>query len=419
MTRKILTFFLIILAAAISAGAAVHSVKDIPNVHLADARRYVSDPDGLLSPAMRDSLDAAIRRVWETSSAELAVVVVDRIEGGDIDSFATELFTDWGIGKEDNDNGVLYLVAMGDRKAVIRTGYGAEGVVPDIIVGRIIRSSNQYFKGGDTDGGVADAVGNLSYLLTTPGATEELMSKYANDRRRGGEETIDFFGIWIKTSIFIAALMLIFFIITLVSTRRQNRYQRYIRLQQLQLPALIISFATIGMGLVVFVPLMIIMRRLRTASRKCPNCSTKMKRLDEKSDNAYLTPAQDTEERIDSVDYDVWLCPNCGETDILPYINHSKNYTPCPNCGARACTLVADRIVKSPTTREEGWGQKIYNCRNCHKDNARNYTIPKAAPPVVIVPPIGGRGGGFGGGGFGGGSFGGGSTGGGGASGGW
>ena len=130
MTRKILTFFLIILAAAISAGAAVHSVKDIPNVHLADARHYVSDPDGLLSPAMRDSLDAAIRRVWETSSAELAVVVVDRIEGGDIDSFATELFTDWGIGKEDNDNGVLYLVAMGDRKAVIRTGYGAEGVVP-------------------------------------------------------------------------------------------------------------------------------------------------------------------------------------------------------------------------------------------------------------------------------------------------
>ena len=283
-------------------------------------------------------------------------MVVDRIEGGDIDSFATELFTDWGIGKEDNDNGVLYLVAMGDRKAVIRTGYGAEGVVPDIIAGRIIRSSNQYFKGGDTDGGVADAVGNLSYLLTTPGATEELMSKYANDRRRGGEETIDFFGIWIKISMFIAALMLIFFIITLVSTRRQNRYQRYIRLQQLQLPALIISFATIGMGLVVFVPLMIIMRRLRTASRKCPNCSTKMKRLDEKSDNAYLTPAQDTEERIDSVDYDVWLCPNCGETDILPYVNHSKNYTPCPNCGARACTLVADRIVKSPTTREEGLG---------------------------------------------------------------
>lgn len=107
---------------------------------------------------------------------------------------------------------------MGDRKAVIRTGYGAEGVVPDIIAGRIIRSSNQYFKGGDTDGGVADAVGNLSYLLTTPGATEELMSKYANDRRRGGEETIDFFGIWIKISMFIAALMLIFFIITLVST---------------------------------------------------------------------------------------------------------------------------------------------------------------------------------------------------------
>ncbi len=283
-------------------------------------------------------------------------MVVDRIEGGDIDSFATELFTDWGIGKGGQRQRCALPRGHGRPQGCDTHRLRGRGRSARHNSGAHHTQFNQYFKGGDTDGGVADAVGNLSYLLTTPGATEELMSKYANDRRRGGEETIDFFGIWIKISMFIAALMLIFFIITLVSTRRQNRYQRYIRLQQLQLPALIISFATIGMGLVVFVPLMIIMRRLRTASRKCPNCSTKMKRLDEKSDNAYLTPAQDTEERIDSVDYDVWLCPNCGETDILPYVNHSKNYTPCPNCGARACTLVADRIVKSPTTREGGLG---------------------------------------------------------------
>ena len=106
MTRKILTFFLIILAAAISAGLP-YTRKGYTQRTPSRCTALCVGPDGLLSPAMRDSLDAAIRRVWETSSAELAVVVVDRIEGGDIDSFATELFTDWGIGKEDNDNGVL------------------------------------------------------------------------------------------------------------------------------------------------------------------------------------------------------------------------------------------------------------------------------------------------------------------------
>jgi uncharacterized protein len=143
-----------------------------------------------------------------------------------------------------------------------------------------------------------------------------------------------------------------------------------------------------------------------------------MKRLDEKSDNAYLTQAQDMEERINSVDYDVWLCGKCGEVDILPYVNSSKDYTVCPQCGARACALSADRVIRKPTTFTEGRGEKIYCCRNCRRQSAVAYNIPKL-PPVIVVPPTGGGRGGFGGGGFSGGSFGGGSTGGGGASGGW
>ena len=417
--KKIYLTLLMIFTAMFSCIAAVHGVDEIPNVHVADARRYVSDPDGLLSPAMRDSLDRAIRNVWTQSSAELAVVVVDRIEGGDIDTLATDLFTKWGMGKKDKDNGILYIVAIGDRSAAIRTGYGVEGVVPDVLAGRIIRSSNMRFKEGDVDGGVAEAVDGLSHLLTTPGATEELMSEYANDQGAGnGADNVDLFGIWVDVSKVIAALMLIWLIIVLISSRKQGRYARYMKLKQLQLPALVVAFATIGMGLVAFIPLMVIMRRLRVAPRKCPNCGNAMKRLDEKADNAYLTPAQDTEERLNSVDYDVWLCPNCGETDILPYVNETKSYTPCPHCGARACTMVADRVIAKPTTTSPGRGAKVYRCLNCKNVNSVAYNIPKL-PPVVIVPPVGGRGGGFGGGGFSGGSFGGGMTGGGGASGGW
>lgn len=146
-----------------------------------------------------------------------------------------------------------------------------------------------------------------------------------------------------------------------------------------------------------------------------------MHRVDEVHDNDYLTPSQDMEERINSVDYDVWLCPECNETDIIPYVNSAAGYTTCPNCGARADSMIANRVLRQPTTRHEGQGVRMYRCRNCGFAHETPYAIAKTVePPIIIVPGGGGGRGGFGGGGgFSGGSFGGGMTGGGGASGGW
>ena len=86
---------------------------------------------------------------------------------------------------------------------------------------------------------------------------------------------------------------------------------------------------------------------------------------------------------------------------------------------------VGDVIVKPSTTRSEGQGVKIYECKFCHHRKDEPYRIPRKEDPAAAVAAaavIGsamgrGRGGG-GGGGFGGG-FGGGATGGGGAGGSW
>ena len=90
-------------------------------MHLADRTRYVSNPDGVLSPAAETRLDSLLAGVWRSTSAEVTVVAVDSIEGDDIDSFATELFSLWGIGKKDNDNGLLILIARAQRRAVLPT----------------------------------------------------------------------------------------------------------------------------------------------------------------------------------------------------------------------------------------------------------------------------------------------------------
>ena len=398
------------------------SVDDIPNVHLADRTRSVSNPDGVLSEAAVTRIDSTLARVWGATSGEVVVVAIDEMDSGDIDTYATELFTKWGIGKKDNDNGLLLLISKNDRKAVIRTGYGMEGVLPDIVCGRILRNEMfPRFKEGDYDGGTLAAVGTIAAALTDPQAAAEIRSKYANDSgaRSGGDEEdfSDLLPFLLNWALIATLGGLIVMFVGFNSARKLPAQERYFKLATYKPALLAITMLGIGLPVIAYLILAARMKRLRNGRHLCPNCSTPMKKLSEERDNDYLTPAQDTEEKLNSVDYDVWVCPQCNETDIIPYDNPRSAFTVCPQCGAKACTLEADRVVRRPTPLAKGAGIKVYNCRNCHNRTQRAYEIPK-----VIVPPViigGGGFGGGGGGGFSGGSFGGGMTGGGGASGGW
>ena len=184
MMKRIKLLLLLLLSVALQMSASLYRPSDVPNVHVADRTKYVSNPDGILSQEAVTRIDSMLADVWRKTSAEVVVVVVGSVDG-DIDDFATRLFTDWGVGKKVKNNGLLYVIASDDRRAAIRTGYGMEGVVPDILAGRIIRNiAGPRFKAMDYDGGVMASVGEIARLATTPGATEELMSKYRNDSNR-------------------------------------------------------------------------------------------------------------------------------------------------------------------------------------------------------------------------------------------
>ncbi len=422
MTRiaALISFILIAVATAIAAG---RSVADIPNVHVSDRSRYVSNPDGVLSERAERQLNNMLAGLWERTSAEVVMVAVADIDRpDDIDGFATDLFEEWGIGKSDRDNGLLILVARDSRKAVIRTGQGMEGVLPDIVAGRILRNKMfPLFREGNYDGGVMAATQEVGRVVSDPQYAEELRSKYANDSRanRGSDfDGEEFFNWYLKLSAIVGVGAFLLVIFVGFRSRHDDIQIRWRRLSNLRLPLLFLTALCLAMPLPALLVAIWRMKAMRSRPRKCPNCATRMNRLDEETDNKYLTPAQDAEERYNSVDYDVWLCPNCGETDIIPFVNRHTTYAPCERCGARLSTLTEDRTLVRPTQRSEGRGVRTFTCLSCgHRKNVP-YSIAKlAVPPVVIIP--GGGGGGFGGGGFSGGSFGGGSTMGGGASGSW
>ena len=419
---------LILMALVALAGfGATYTPSEVPDVHRADRRVFVANPDGILSPQAVARLNASLDSMRRQLTVEPIVVAVDDIsDPDDASQFATELFTLWGLGKADKDNGLLILIVKDQRKVTIRPGYGLEGALPDVTCARIIREViAPAFREGHYDLGTLAAVEIIGQILSDPANAPEYFSKERDADR--GADTVNPFNMYIGLSAIAGGAMLLFLLLSWVQVRKKDDYYKYRHFIGLKPFYLILTFAGLGLPAVASVPLLLMLNHWRNHARRCPNCGTPMKKVDEVHDNDFLTPAQDLEERLGSVDYDVWLCPNCNETDIIPYTSETTPYIECDNCHARTARLVRNRIVRRPTTRQKGQGVREYECLNCHHHQNRYYDIapePDASGAIVAGAVLGsmlggGRSGGsFGGGSFGGG-FGGGSTGGGGATGGW
>lgn len=83
-----------------------------------------------------------------------------------------------------------------------------------------------------------------------------------------------------------------------------------------------------------------------------------MHKLDEHEDNAFLSPQEDMEEKIGSVDYDVWICDKCHNTDIYRFETPFTRYTECPQCHAKAYSLSRDHIIRPASSIAAGQGEK-------------------------------------------------------------
>ena len=161
----------------VPAGLRAFTVNDVPNVHVQDARQYVSDPSGILSATARDSINLMLARLEKSTGIQGAVVMLPTIGDADIFNFAHELFRQWGIGQKDKDNGWLLLFVMDQRKVRTTTGYGLEGTLTDALCKRIQqRYMVPRFKVADWDGGVTDGVRQTVLLLDgtmTPGTADD------------------------------------------------------------------------------------------------------------------------------------------------------------------------------------------------------------------------------------------------------
>lgn len=138
-SKRIETLCLLMVAIAIAFPA--NRAAAIPSDDLRKSLRpngRVNDYAHLLTPEEKDSIEVRCKQLEDRTGAQLAVVTLKSLEGGQIEDFSVKLFQQWGIGQKDKKNGVLLLVSIDDRLAHIETGYGIEPIIPDILAARII-----------------------------------------------------------------------------------------------------------------------------------------------------------------------------------------------------------------------------------------------------------------------------------------
>jgi uncharacterized protein len=118
--------------------------------------RAVNDFGHFLEPFQIDALEQKVRNYNDSTSSAIVIITVPDLQGYDISEVALKYLRDWGVGTKEKNNGVVILVSKADRKANIQTGYGMEGVLPDIICKQIIDDrmipafkENDYYRGFD------------------------------------------------------------------------------------------------------------------------------------------------------------------------------------------------------------------------------------------------------------------------------
>ena len=118
--------------------------------------RLVNDYTGILTQDQREALERKLVEFDDSSSNQIAVIIIPSTNGEDPGDYATRIGREWKVGNKEFNNGVVLLIAKDDRKVFIAPGYGLESALPDLTCKQIIETEivpnfrqNDFYRGID------------------------------------------------------------------------------------------------------------------------------------------------------------------------------------------------------------------------------------------------------------------------------
>ncbi len=340
--KKWVCFFGLFVVALWVTAVSLHAQNSYPDY----ATVYVNDYANVIGSPHEASIRTLLTEYLQTSGTEITVVTISSIHDyntGDttVESFATNLFNAWGVGDADRNDGVMFLIAVADRELRIEVGSGYDASVESSLQRIIERDIIPYFQRDQMSLGIYEGVRAIKAELA--GEVYESLAESSN-----------------QSNVSSAPVRSVTSPTTTTASSSSNA---------LGWIAGIGSVMMLGGG-------GYYLRSRRYAPRPCPKCETMMERLDGLADDEFLDEGEQEEERIGSIDYDVWLCPNCEHYEQKDYKKLFTQYKRCPQCSYRTSSTDST-VVDQPTYHSSGTRQHRQTCNHCTLDKIWTTTIPR------------------------------------------
>ncbi|MCX7895559.1 MAG: TPM domain-containing protein [Thermoanaerobaculum sp.] len=146
----------------------------------------VNDLAGLLDEASREQLEQRLAQIEQSTGAQVVVLTIPSLEGEDLEDYAHRVASTWQLGQKGKDNGVLFLIAKGERKMRLEVGYGLESVLPDALARRILdQLVKPAFRAGDFAGGISAGVEAVARAIQGESVPKPAATGPSQDRSMG------------------------------------------------------------------------------------------------------------------------------------------------------------------------------------------------------------------------------------------
>ncbi|MDD2907447.1 MAG: TPM domain-containing protein [Candidatus Gracilibacteria bacterium] len=181
-------------------------IKDLGTIN-----SYVIDKVGVLNNEEKTQIEQKIIELKNKYTTEILTIIIKSTNGEDISSVGTQIGQDLGVGKADKDNGVVILIAIDDRSWNISTGYGVEGVLPDILTNRIGENNFVLFREKKYKDGIIGALNDFDKAFS---GDTSIISTH-NDKKNPDDSII-----------ILIIIALIFSIIFLKPLHKEKQYKK-------------------------------------------------------------------------------------------------------------------------------------------------------------------------------------------------
>ena len=154
------------------------SIRGLPTLN-----QPVIDQAKILNEAEIQQLNQKILALYQQGKAQIGVIIVPTTGQEAIFDFALRTGEKWQLGSAKRDNGLLMAIAVNDRKIQILTGYGLEGVLPDVVLSRIIRNHiTPAFKQGQYAQGISAGLDEISRIVNLDPEIAQQAAQELKDR---------------------------------------------------------------------------------------------------------------------------------------------------------------------------------------------------------------------------------------------